>query len=106
MPKESGFYLLLGTGMLFVSFQLMSSVTSTTHAKALARFDEEELTAVSELLKWNVQGMTSTEEMWDIGSGSRKCWSSYKLMGKAYTLLTSIAMNIVADSGSTDVENE
>jgi len=89
-----------------LSFQLMSSVTSTTHAKALARFDEGELTAVSELMKWNVQGTTSTEEMWDVGSSSRKCWSSYKLMGKAYTMLTSIAMTIVADSGSTDVETE
>jgi hypothetical protein len=45
----------------------MSSVTSTTHAKALARFDEGELTAVSELMKWNVQGTTSTEEMWETG---------------------------------------
>lgn len=92
--------------MLSVSFQLMSSVTSTTHAKALARFDERELTAVSELLKWNVQGTTSTEEVWDIGSSSRRCWSSYKLMGKAYTMLTSIAMTMVADSGSTNVETE
>lgn len=84
----------------------MSSLPSATHAKALARFDEGELTAVSELMEWNVQGSTSTEEVWDIGSNSRRCWSSYKLMGKAYTMLTSIAMTIVANSGSTDVETE
>jgi hypothetical protein len=85
----------------------MSSVTSTTHAKALVRFDEGELTAVSELMKWNVQGSTSTEEVWDVGSSSsRKCWSSYKLVGNAYTMLTSIAMTLVADSGSTDLETE
>jgi hypothetical protein len=92
--------------MLSVSFQLMSSVTNTTYAKALARFDEGDLTAVSELMKWNAQGSTSTEEVWDVGSSSRKCWSSYKLMGKAYTMLTSIAMTIVADSSSTDLETE
>jgi len=84
----------------------MSSVTSTTHAKAFARFYEGDLTAVSELMKWNVQGTTSMEEAWDVGSSSRKCWSSYKLMGKAYTMLTSIAMTIVADSDGTDVETE
>ena len=106
MQKESGFYRLLGTRMLSISFQLMSSVTSTTLAKALASFDEGELTAVSELMKWNILGTTSAEEVWDFGSSSRKCWSSYKLMGKAYTMLTSIAMTIVADSGSTDVETE
>jgi len=92
--------------MLSVSFQLMSSVTSTTHAEAFARFEKGDLTAVSELMKWNVLGTTSTEEVWDVGSSSRKCWSSYKLMGKAYTMLTSTAMTIVADSGSTDVETE
>jgi hypothetical protein len=82
----------------------MSSVASTRHAKALAKFDEGELTAVSELMKWNVQGLTSAEEAWDVGSSSRKCWSSYKLMGKAYTMLTSIAMTVGVDSGSTHVE--
>jgi hypothetical protein len=84
----------------------MSSVTSTRHAKALVKFDEGELTAVSELMKWNVQGSTSTEEAWDVGNSSRKCWSSYKLMGKAYTMLTSIAMTIVVDCGRTVVETE
>lgn len=92
--------------VLFVSFQLMSSVTSTTHAKALAKFEEGELAAVSELMKWSVQEPAPTEQMWDIGSDSRKCWSSYKLMGKAYTILTSIAMTLVADGDSNDVETE
>jgi hypothetical protein len=84
----------------------MSSVTSATHAKALAKFEEGELTAVSELMKWNVQEPSSTEQMWDIGSDSKKSWSSYKLMGKAYTMLTSIAMTLVADGGSSDMETE
>jgi hypothetical protein len=84
----------------------MSSVTSTTHAKALTKFQEGELTAVSELMKWNVQEPSPTEQMWDIGSDSRKCWSSYKLMGKAYTMLTSIAMTLIADGGSNDVETK
>jgi hypothetical protein len=90
---------------LSASFQLMSSVTSTAHAKALAKFEEGEITAVSELMKWNVEG-ASAEQMWDNGSNSRKCWSSYKLMGKAYTTLTSIAMTLVAEGGSNDVETE
>jgi hypothetical protein len=84
----------------------MSSVTSTAHAKAVASFNEGELTSVSELIKWNAQGSTSVEEVWDVGSSNRKCWSSYKLVGNAYTMLTSIAMTLVADSGSTDVETE
>jgi hypothetical protein len=84
----------------------MSSVTSTAHAKALAEFEEGELTAVSELMKWNVEGSSPTEQMWDTPSNNRKCWSSYKLMGKAYTMLTSIAMTLVADGGSSDVETE
>jgi hypothetical protein len=92
--------------VLSVSFQLMSSVTSTTHAKALARFEEGELTAVNELMKWNVQKPSPTEETCNIGSNNRKCWSSYKLMGKTYTMLTSIAMTLIADGGSSDVETE
>jgi hypothetical protein len=79
-------------------------VTSTVHAKALAEFEEGELTAVSELMKWNVEGLSPTEQMWDTDSSNRKCWSSYKLMGKAYTMLTSIAMTLVGDGGSSDVE--
>jgi hypothetical protein len=92
--------------VLSAPFQLMSSVTSTAHAKALAKFEEGELTAVSDLMKWNVEGSSPTEQMWDTGSNNRKCWSSYKLMGKAYTMLTSIAMTLVADGGSNDVETE
>jgi hypothetical protein len=91
---------------LSASFQLMSSVTSTVHAKALAKFEEGEFTAVSELMKWNVEGASPTEQMWDNVSNNRKCWSSYKLMGKAYTMLTSIAMTLVADGGSSDGETE
>jgi hypothetical protein len=91
---------------LSASFQLMSSVTSTAHAKALAKFEEGEVTAVSELMKWNVEGASPAEQMWDNDSNNRKCWSSYKLMGKAYTMLTSIAMTLVADGGNNDVETE
>lgn len=90
---------------LSLSFQLMSSVTSTAHAKSLAKFEEGELAAMNELMKWNVKE-PSAEQLSDVGSDSRKCWSSYKLMGKAYTMLTSIAMTLVADGDSNDVETK
>ena len=83
----------------------MSSITSSEHAETLAKFEEGDMTAVAELMKWNSQGSSPMDEMWD-PSKNNKCWSSYKLMGKAYTTLTSIAMTLMSDSGNSDLETE